>query len=99
MRTFVLLVLAYAVTGAALAGKAPRFLLELEAGPAWQTRNDIQIPNDDTADRFSLVDLIGKGPWPAARLYFTWNINDRHGLRLLLAPLSVSRAPGSLRGS
>ena len=30
------------------------------------------------------------GPYPAARAYFTWNINHRHGLRVLLAPLSYT---------
>ncbi len=67
-----------------------RFVLELEAGPVWQSSNDVQIPNDDTGTRFSLKDLVGTGPWPAGRLYFTWNINQRHGLRVLLAPLSYT---------
>jgi hypothetical protein len=66
------------------------FELELEAGPVWQTRNDVQVPNTDTGTRFSLVDLAGKGPWPALRLYVTWNINDKHSLRALLAPLSYT---------
>jgi hypothetical protein len=66
------------------------FELELEAGPVWQTRNDVQIPNTDGSTRFSLVDLAGNGPWPAARLYIIWNINDRHSLRALLAPLAYT---------
>ena len=66
------------------------FVLELEAGPVWQSRNDVQIPNTDAGTRFSLVDLAGKGPWPAARLYLTWDINDRHSLRGLLAPLAYT---------
>jgi hypothetical protein len=64
--------------------------VEIEAGPVWQSRNDVQIPNDASGTRFSLVDLAGTGPWPAARLYLTWNINTRHSLRALLAPLSYS---------
>ncbi len=68
----------------------PTFVFELEAGPFWQTTNDVQIPNNENGTRFSLVDVIGKGPWPAARLYVTWNINNRHGLRVLAAPLSVT---------
>mgnify|MGYP002065105719 CR=1 FL=1 len=28
----------------------------------------IQIPNDDTGTRFSLIDTQGNGPWPAGRL-------------------------------
>ena len=65
-------------------------IIELEGGPLWQTVNDIQIPNSDQGTRFSLVDLAGNGPYPAGRMYITWNINRRHGLRLLLAPFSVT---------
>jgi hypothetical protein len=67
-----------------------RFMIELELGSVWQSRNDVQIPNNQNGTRYSLVDLVGNGPYPAARLYFTWNINERHGLRLLLAPLSYT---------
>ena len=67
-----------------------RFEVELELGPVWQSRNDVQIPNDATGTRFSLVDLVGRGPWPAGRLYFTWEITQRHGVRLLLAPLGYT---------
>jgi hypothetical protein len=73
-----------------VAAETPTFILELEAGPVWQTSNDVQVPNDETGTRFSLEDLVGSGPWPAGRLYLTWNLNDRHGLRLLLAPLSYT---------
>lgn len=68
----------------------PTWVFELEAGPAWQSYNDVEIPNDGSATRFSLYDLAGSGPWAAGRLYVTWNINDRHGLRLLLAPLTLT---------
>ncbi len=72
------------------AGDDSRFMLELEAGPVWQTSNDVQIPNSEAGTRFSLEELAGRGPWPAGRVYFTWNINTRHGLRLLLAPLTYT---------
>jgi hypothetical protein len=68
-----------------------RFQAEVEIGPVWQTVNNVQIPNSDDGTRFSLVDLVGKGPYPAGRLYFTWNIAERHGLRLLLAPLATTQ--------
>ncbi len=68
----------------------PRFAVELEAGPVWQSRNDVQIPNDDSGTRFPLLDVAGKGPWLGARMYFTWNINDKHGVRAMLAPLSYT---------
>jgi hypothetical protein len=92
-----ILVLSLVTTTMSLAGTGPdstlsRFVVEIEAGPAWQSRNDVQIPNNEPATRFSLVDLVGSGPLPAARLYFLWNINERHGLRVLLAPLSYTKS-------
>jgi hypothetical protein len=68
----------------------PRLEVELEAGPVWQTRNDVQIPNDQMGTRFSLIEPLGRGPVPAGRLYVSWNFNDRHAARILLAPLSVT---------
>jgi hypothetical protein len=68
----------------------PRFSLELEVGPTWQSKNDVQIPNTELGTRFSLEDLVGSGPWAAGRIYFTWNINQKHSLRLLAAPLSYT---------
>lgn len=67
------------------------FNFELEAGPAWQTRNNVQIPNTEDGTRFSLVDLAGKGPVPAARLYLTWSINRKHSLQVLLAPFQFTK--------
>jgi len=81
--------IAAAATPAA-AADPPRFILELEAGPVWQSSNDVQIPNDETGTRFSLEELAASGPWPSGRLYFTWNINQKHGVRVLLAPLSYT---------
>jgi hypothetical protein len=75
---------------AAAVAQAPRFVVELEGGPAWQSYNDVEIPNDGSATRFSLYTLAGAGPWPAGRLYVTWNISGRHGIRLLLAPFSLT---------
>ncbi len=74
------------------AGQRSPLVIEVEGGPVWQSRNNVEIPNDGTASRFSLIDLQDSGPWPGGRLYVTWNLNDRHGLRLLLAPLSVTEA-------
>lgn len=74
----------------ALAQEDQRFVLELEAGPVWQSRNEVQIPNDGNGTRFSLVDVAGTGPWLGGRLYATWNISRRHSLRLLAAPLSYT---------
>ena len=68
----------------------PKWTSELEAGPVWQSRNDVQIPNDQTGTRFSLVDLVGNGPWFAPRLQISYTIKGRHGLQLYLAPLSYT---------
>lgn len=76
--------------GAVSAETVPRFTVEIEGGPLWQSRNDVQIPNDDDGTRFSLLDIAGSGPWVGARLYLAWNLNERHGLRGLLAPLSYT---------
>lgn len=66
------------------------FSIELEAGPTWQSKNDVQIPNDQNGTKFSLDDLAGDGPWAGVRLNALWDITERHGVRLLLAPLSYS---------
>jgi hypothetical protein len=91
LQSTVLVVTTLAI-GEAAADEGPRFRLELEAGPVWQ------IPNDELGTRFSLKDLVGEGPWAAGRLYLTWNINRRHSLRALLAPLSYTET-GSFDGS
>jgi hypothetical protein len=70
--------------------QTPRFVVDVEGGPVWQSYNDAEIPNDGTATRFSLRGLLGGGPWPAGRLTATWSFGERHGARLLLAPLSVN---------
>ena len=77
--------------------QAPRLILELEGGPVWQTTNDVEIPNDGTATRFSLRDVIAgaRGQPVASTSPGTWK--KRHGLRLLLAPLSVTK-DGVLEG-
>jgi hypothetical protein len=59
--------------------------IDIEAGPVWQTRNDVQIPGD-SGTRFSLDDLAGTGPFPFYRLQLTYEIKPRHSLRFLLAP-------------
>jgi hypothetical protein len=65
-----------------------RAYLEVEAGPLWQSRNKVQIPNDATADRFQLTDLAGSGPWASLRVNARWQFKGPHGIRLVLAPLS-----------
>ena len=73
------------------------FSIELEAGPLWQSRNEVEIPNDGSATRFALDRLTGSGPWPGGRLYVGWNPWSRHGFRILLAPLSLTETGMSER--
>ena len=86
----ILFVLVLVAVGPAQAQESRRFSIELEAGPVWQSQNDVQIPNDEFGTRFSLVDLAGNGPWLGVRIYGTWNISGRHGMRALIAPLSYT---------
>ena len=71
-------------------GQAPTLGWELELGPVWQSYNDAEVPNDGTATRLSLRDLAGSGPWSTGRVYVTWNLSGRHGLRGLIAPLTAT---------
>lgn len=81
-----------------------KFAVELEGGATWQSYNDVQIPNEPQATRFSLRKLAGSGPWPSGRVYLTWQPGRRHELRLLLAPFTltetgVPQAPISFAGA
>lgn len=78
------------VTPLGVASQVPTLAVELEGGPVWQSYNDVEVPNDGSATRFSLASLSGSGPWAAARLYVTWNVAERHGLRALVAPFSLT---------
>ncbi len=64
--------------------------LRLSIGNSWQTKNDIQIPNTDLGSRFSLKDEVGTGPVDAARLEVRYMLNKKHGVRVMLAPLSYT---------
>jgi len=76
---------------AACAGPAPQraFGIELEGAAAWQSRNDVAIPGN-SGTRFPLDRLTGGGAVPAGRTYVSWRSAERHELRLLVAPLSIS---------
>jgi hypothetical protein len=77
--------------GTVRAQEPPRVVLELEAGGVWLARNDVQIPNE-TGTRFSLQELIGAGPSVLTRAELGWNVNPRHALRLVYAPVRVERS-------
>ena len=92
---FPILALAFGQGATLTAQSVSRLGIEVESGPFWQSRNDVQIPNDEMGTRFSLKDVVGGGPWASVRFHLTWNFNDRHALRAVLAPLSVTET-GSL---
>ena len=66
-----------------------RWNFNIETGAVWQERNDVQIPGD-TGTRFSLVDLVGQGPFAFYRLELFYDLKPRHQLRFLIAPLSYT---------
>lgn len=70
-------------------GDDDRFGIELEFGAVGFSRNDVRVPST-TGTEFDMTDLTGSGPDFFARINGHWNINDRHGVRLVLAPLEVS---------
>jgi hypothetical protein len=65
-----------------------RYRLWVEAGPVWQGRNNVQIPNDANGTRFSIEDAVGSGPFPSVRADLSWRLKERQELRFLVAPLS-----------
>jgi hypothetical protein len=65
-----------------------KFDFEIEAGPVWQSRHAVRIPND-TGTKFSLRDIQGGGPFAAARIYFDYAFRPKHELRFLAAPLTL----------
>lgn len=81
-----------AIAPLSLSAQSSAVSVEVEGGPLWQSFNDVEIPNDGTASRFDLVDIVGSGPFGAGRLYVSWNVGERHGVRLLLAPFALTES-------
>ncbi len=59
---------------------------ELETGGLWFSRNRARIPSD-TGTTVDLRDLAGSGGDPYVRLYLGYDFNERHSVRLNLAPV------------
>ncbi len=89
-----LFVIAALHTAQGVADSETSVRVALEFGPVWGSRNDIRIPGDAGTD-FDMLDITGNGPDAFARVEGDWQVNDRHGVRLTLAPLEVS-GTGSL---
>ncbi len=60
----------------------------LEGGPVWFSRNDVAVPGDE-GTQFNLLELTGDGPDFAGRFMLERKINDRHLVRLELAPIAI----------
>jgi hypothetical protein len=90
--TFLLLVLCSIFNVSGVLAQDSSLGLRLSAGSSFQLRNDVQIPNDESGTRFSLADSVGEGPVNAVRLEALWSIKERHGIRVMLAPLSYTEA-------
>jgi hypothetical protein len=88
LRRVFLLVCFCFITPSILAQDNGRFALEFEGGAVWQTRNDIRIPNE-TGTEFSLVDAAGKGPGGVFRAEAAYDLNEKHGFRMVVAPLEI----------
>lgn len=74
------------------AGTDDRAALRLSAGASWQTRNTVQIPNSAQGSRFSLRNAVGSGPVAYTRAELRWRFGARHGVRVVLAPLSYTES-------
>ncbi len=72
-----------------MTGKA-QLTIDLETGAAWNGYNDVEVPNDGTASRFSLTDGTNASGVPFFRIDATYTIAERHSIRGLLAPLQTT---------
>lgn len=63
--------------------------VSVELGALSFARNDVRVPGD-SGTKFDMLEITGKGAEPFARFNVDWQINSRHGVRLVMAPLEVS---------
>lgn len=87
-KVFILLASSVFAWGSTHETKDNRWLLEMEAGPVWQSRNDAKIPGD-TGTKFSLKDF-GDGPFLAGRIYMGYRWTEKSEFRALFAPLTLN---------
>jgi hypothetical protein len=82
-------VLLAAAQARAQSGDDDRFGIALEFGAVGFSRNDVRVPGTSGTE-FDMTDLTGSAPDFFARVNGHWDINEKHGVRLVLAPLEVS---------
>jgi hypothetical protein len=85
---FIILILQIVLAVEGFAQDRERFALEIEGGALWQTRNDVRIPSE-TGTEFSLVDAAGKGPYAVYRVEAAFDVSERHGFRVIYAPIRI----------
>lgn len=82
--------LAALLTLGALAGPVTAATFDLDLLSVWQQRNTVQVPNDAANSRFSLTDVLGKGPTAGGRATLVFGgFRPGHEWRLLAAPFSI----------
>jgi len=65
--------------------------ISVEGQWSWQSRNDVQSPNDASATRFALDDITGDGPAAQPRLQLLWPVGEgRHEVSALVALLRIA---------
>jgi hypothetical protein len=64
--------------------------VEFEIGPAWQSKNEVQIPNPE-GDRFNLSDF-SSGAELSYRVTAEHTFAERHIVRMIVAPLAFRQS-------
>ncbi|MCB1209755.1 MAG: hypothetical protein KDK97_10530, partial [Verrucomicrobiales bacterium] len=71
---------------------ASNFSLDAESGSVWVDRADVRIPGDSGSPFSMADDLSADDPQAYIRLRGTWEINERHEITALWAPLTTDFA-------
>ena len=82
----------FIASGSAYAANSQSVEVRLSVGSSYQVKNDVQSPNSALGTRFSLANTVGEGPLTAVRAQLRWQFKERHGMRVLLAPLSYTES-------
>lgn len=91
IKTVLLIVMLVAsVTALSAAQTEARWTIDIESGLAVPGYNDVQIPNNETATRFSLKDDLSIDNKAYFRLRLNYRLSPRGELSLLYAPFSVN---------
>jgi hypothetical protein len=92
--TLLVLMLISASAAAQVNARQNSVNISVEVGPLSFARNDVRVPGDSGTE-FDMREITGKGLEPFARINADWQVDSRHGIRFVIAPLEVS-GTGSL---